>query len=1161
MVRHHPYPHILDQIPRDKNAVIEASAGTGKTFTLEHLIVDRVLAGVPLERILVVTFTEKATAELRRRVRAKLIEVRTSTRDDPEGPSWPIDEEAKGRLSLAERRFPSAAISTIHSFCQRALSEHAFLSRRLFKETVVDGRRVFHEAWRYVVRHELAREPELVPFLETWLTEGRDLDELERLLFAVSRKPGVGPALDLFELERAMNAIRLQDVENAAREASAVRRVNRPWTAKEALQEVAAVISRVKQNGRLFELDDRLREPLDALLHSERRSLERSATGAALLPQLAALKDALAPLEVFLVHAILPRVEARAAEMKRSRGLVDFDDLLHLLDEALSEPERGETLAAALRARYRVALIDEFQDTDLVQWRIFRRLYLGREREERLYLIGDPKQAIYGFRGADVYTYLLAKKEIEAEGGRVVPLVECHRSTRALVEAYNHVILGTSAGPLFSGPVGYDHPAVAAPNAPRFYGPDGREAAPICLVAPEEPIPVGEMRTRLARWMIAEIRRLTNPAAPFRLGEAPVRLADIFVLTYTETEGWDVGDMMMAAGLPHRFFRQEGLFQSREARAWFDVLAAVLDPTDPARRNRAFLSPIFGLAVEEILRLGEASFAHPLVRRLFAWRELMEAREYGRLFSRVLADSGVLRREQVLGRGDRARTNYVQLAEILTEQVGRRKPSPEELVVELGRMIDEEDAPRGGPSANVLRVGAADDAVQIMTSHKSKGLEATVVFLFGGFWAPPTTPPFAYREQGQRRLDVRRAAALDPPTQRKVAVETREENERLGYVALTRAKGRLYLPFRPEVKGGGRYELLELRAQALAEKPGQHAEVRSLSAIPTSVSAPPEVAIVTPEEISTDAGVDAAVGLERLRRSHAGPTLTSYSRMKAELAGSRADARTNEDRVGEVEALTPPTPPADELPGGKETGILVHEVLERVGLDPGIAQQTPEVWAQLPEVAEVLLEAMLLYDLDRSMLPALARLCHRALSAELLLEDGRRLAGLASADRVVRELEFLFPLRGKSSLVIGFTDVVFEKDGKAYFLDWKTDLLPDYSSAALGEHVDKSYRLQVKLYSLALFRLLGTTTPEETAARFGGVLYVFMRGLGAGGEGQWFLRPTHEDLLAWAGELERGQAGTMPLAGKTSTPPPPLQFTFPFAPDDPTLPRKKRRKR
>ena len=239
----------------------------------------------------------------------------------------------------------------------------------------------------------------------------------------------------------------------------------------------------------------------------------------------------------------------------------------------------------------------------------------------------------------------------------------------------------------------------------------------------------------------------------------------------------------------------------------------------------------------------------------------------------------------------------------------------------------------------------------------------------------------------------------------------------------------------------------------------------------------------------------------------------------------------------------------------------MHEVLERVGLDPAIVHQTPEVWAELPDVARVLTEAMLLYDLDRSMLPALARLCHRALSAELLLEDGRRLAGLASADRVVRELEFLFPLRGKSSLVIGFTDVVFEKDGRAYFLDWKTDLLPDYSSAALGEHVDQSYRLQVKLYSLALFRLLGSTTPEETAARFGGVLYVFMRGLGPGGLGQWFLRPTHEDLLAWASELERGQAGTMPLGGKTSTPPPPLQFKFPFAPDDPVEPRKKRRKR
>ncbi|MFO0723024.1 MAG: UvrD-helicase domain-containing protein [Myxococcota bacterium] len=1162
MVRRHPYPPILDQIPRDKNAVIEASAGTGKTFTLEHLIVDRVLSGVPIDRILVVTFTEKATAELRRRVRSKLTEVRTSTLDRAEGPAWEIDAEAEGRLSLAERRFHQASISTIHGFCQRALTEHAFLSRRLFKESIVDPRHHFQEAFSSVVRQELAKDPELVPLLEAWLTEGRELSDLERLLFGVWRKPDVGPVLSEEGLASAIRGLPLETLELVAAELPATGSRTR-LSPRDALREVSSALADVRENGRSFELHERLMAghgPLPVLLGMEgRRLLARSERSKALIPALEALEGSVEPLEVFMVHALLPRVEARAAELKRARGLVDFDDLLHLLDEALREPERGETLAAALRARHQVALIDEFQDTDAVQWSIFRRLYLGRERSERLYVIGDPKQAIYGFRGADVHTYFQAKQEIEAAGGNTVHLVECHRSTKALIDAYNHLMLNTNMGPLFSGPNAYDHPVVASPNAPRFTKPDGQDAAPICLVlSAERDLPLAELRTRLARWMVAEIRRLTDPEAPYRLDGAPVRLSDIFILTHSENDGRDAGDVLMAAGVPHRFFRQEGLFQTREARAWFDVLAAVLEPSDPARRNRAFLSPIFGLDLARVRRLGEPSFAHPLIRRLYAWRELMEGREYGRLFSRILADSGVLRRELILGRGDRARTNHVQLAELLMEEVGRRKPSPEELVVELGRLIEGEELPRGG---NVQRVGAADDAVQIMTIHKSKGLEATVVFLFGGFWSPSPNPPFTYRDEGRRKVDVRRLEALDPKTRQAFEAEALEDNERISYVALTRAKGRLYIPHRQNIKGNGRHRLIELRAASMAGKPAPHAEPRLLEAPLRPGLHLVEAPIVTPEELASDRQKEASTAFEKLRRGHAGRTWTSYSRMKAEQSGARADGRTNDDRVAEVEAALLESLPEDELLPGAKTGVLVHEVLERVPLLPALTEERAEDWAARPEVRAVLEEAAWVHDLEKRRIPALARMTHRAFASPLEIGAAGPLAGLVRAERVVRELEFLFPIKSKSAMVIGFTDVVFEHEKKAYFLDWKTDLLPDYGPEALAAHIDSGYRLQVKLYSLALMRLLHLTSEEEAEAKFGGVLYVFLRGLAGEGSGQWFLRPSYADLVTWSAELEHGQAGVLPIQTRTSTPPAPMQFRFPFAPEDPTEPRKRRKKR
>jgi exodeoxyribonuclease V beta subunit len=287
---------------------------------------------------------------------------------------------------------------------------------------------------------------------------------------------------------------------------------------------------------------------------------------------------------------------------------------------------------------------------------------------------------------------------------------------------------------------------------------------------------------------------------------------------------------------------------------------------------------------------------------------------------------------------------------------------------------------------------------------------------------------------------------------------------------------------------------------------------------------------------------DDAAAYAALRERHAGAIVTSYTRMRGAAArtvwSDPAEARRAEKAADVVDDAA-----ATALAASRSSGVFLHEVLERVPI-AAFAAPDIEAWRAHPEVSLLFEEALAAHRVDRAQRHHAERLVWSAYRTPVLLPGGGRLAGLASASRLVREMEFVFPIPERDhptladavdeplsigrGYVRGSLDLAFEHEGVTYFVDWKSDSLRSYAPDALGRHVREHYQEQATLYALAVVKLLGVRTREEHVARFGGLLYCFLRGLDANGDGVWSARPSWDELLAWESALRarRYRAGS-----------------------------------
>jgi exodeoxyribonuclease V beta subunit len=1132
-------PAVLRHIPLDRHVVIDASAGTGKTFTLENLVVELVLStDLTIDRLLCVTFTEKATHELRARVRGKL-ESLLSGGGEPAtdeqiraGDAWTLDERSRKKLAAALHAFDASTIATIHAFCHRVLRENAFASGRCFEESQVDGREAFARALRDALRNDLARDPARARWLEAALRSGWSIGRIEELLWSCARERApIRPAFDPAALEAALAAFPVDD----AREPRNLGDL-KAWgvhgrtagTICGALSELADLVERAGADAPLF-----VRESKDlvAKLRDRLPSLSpRPGRAARVVAAAMDLARATPPFAAAIAHALLDGVKGELARGKRASGRYDFDDMLSLVDDALRGP-RGGTLAEAMRQRWRYALIDEFQDTDETQWSIFRRAFFERGAgctPSVLLVVGDPKQSIYRFRGADVDTYLAASAEVLAAGGARVRLGDNYRATAALVAATNRFFDQDAADPFFTGDVAYEPVACGREDRALVDG-EGRPLSPLCALRSQGDMPLAN----LGAWIAREARAATDPSRPWRLDGRALDYGDLFVLTRSGREGREIGRALRAAGVPHAFYKEDGLFQTQEARDLRALLWAIDDPDDPGRRVAAWLTPFFGLPLSEVERARALSAAHPLLARLYAWKALADARDFDRLFQSVVGDSGFVRRELFFADGERDLTNTLHLLEVLTEYARGGRVTLRDLVQELAGLIAKTRLPLD-LEGNMQRLESDRRAVQIMTIHKAKGLEAPLVFVAGGLTAGGSDGERAriYHEGGRRLAWV---GSPSPDVKPIIDQEEREEEQRLMYVALTRAMGRLYLPCVRGVDGEpkalrGPYDPVNRRVHTLIKEGDPTVVVEDVDAgsLAAPLAAPRAPWGPVPELLRDDHD---GSRYSALRERHAAAVVTSYTRLRSARATPRFPWGTlAEDTRVEKAATAVDELPATTLRAARSSGIFLHELLERAPLASFVAQGTLEEWRARVDVRALFDEAIAAHRIDPAQREHAEELVWTAYTTPVALPGGGRLDGFAAARALAREMQFVYPIPRPAhppigddpgspppfahGYVRGSLDLAFEHDGLTYFADWKSDSLASYAPDALARHVAAHYMDQAKLYALAVVRLLGVRSREDHEARFGGLLYCFLRGFGETG-GLWSARPGWDEIVAW----------------------------------------------
>jgi exodeoxyribonuclease V beta subunit len=1076
-------PSILDELRADGHAIIEASAGTGKTYAIQHLIIELLRRGAKsIEEILVVTFTEKATAELRGRIRALLEQILraepVAANPPPEGHRRSaIDDAARQRLEQALAAFERAPIFTIHAFCRRVLTEFAFHSGARFTLELGDGRRAFRSAFRAMLREHFAVDPLMREGLQRWLEE-QDADALENLLYEAHRC-----------------RYRPDDRERTIAKAGAV----------------------LAANG---------------------------------------------PIEPLLTDLYLPMVEERLERDKRQRGQIDYDDMLEWVWQALEGPG-GPALTAELRQRYRCALVDEFQDTDDLQWRIFHRVFVEGNEGNRLFVVGDPKQAIYAFRNADVHSYLRARTELCAAGTPVIPIDRNFRSTANLIDACNLIFDQAAQPPLFDGAIKYDRPVTCGVPDRLALDARGGPIVPITLMSYAPPAgekgKAEDTRQQLGRFIAATIKRmLEDPAGaieirePDRSGATPIRrkvaARDIFVLAARNEECRTVGGFLRAAGVPFAYYRLDGLFQTDEATDVLAILRALEDPTDRSRRRSAWMSPFFALGFREIATVADPPAAHPLNQLLNEWRVLAEAEHFAELFDRLLHQSRLTDREIFLKRDERELTNYVHIFELLLERAVADGLSLTEIIELLDDYIHLRAQPPG-QDGNIQRIESERVAVQVMTVHMSKGLEADVVMLFGGLFASNQALPVAiYHQEDERRYAIGKQAR--EVAKKAIKTERAEEDQRLLYVALTRARAKIYLPFYPEGsinKPTGYYAQLNQRLRQMIETCGgakgnaRRAELIEIVDARGSSAAPamkrsmiPLAEWTPPAELLADRSEPESV-FNRLATERGALRMRSYTSLKHESAAWE---------------LTPPdfktdlatTLESEDLPGGSSVGLFLHEVIERVDFDALKAAGDVAQWRRLEGVQRLFRDSMRRHLVrDPRWFDRGTEMVFRTLTSPIAVADGRMIEALVRCSNT-REMEFLFPIpeashpqlggnagenwRADRGYLKGFIDFIFEDDGLIYFADWKSDLLADYRAETIRGHVERNYQLQALIYSVGVLRLLRIRSEADYHRRFGGFLFVFLRGVGAEPDrehGIYFQRP------GWS-EIRRQESALMNLS-------------------------------
>ncbi len=1174
---------VVQSVPLKGIRLIEASAGTGKTYTITSLYVRLVLGHEcsPLspEKILVVTFTRAATEELRDRIRKRLKQALHALEHDLSQDSLIesiasdlVDiSQSKQRLKDAIQIMDMAAIYTIHGFAQRLLRQNAMESSvsddfELSLDEAVVVQQAVRDVWRTHVYPLQGNALNLI--LQNWQTP----NDLQKALMSILHK----------DVEFHVGPVGADYDQACATFEHAHKQLANKWRAVGG-QFISSLHENPKSSGTFTRYLDARTKLINTVLKQDGGISVKDATAfsyftfdgikksvkkggfpsdAAIIDDFTHWWESYQLLEASRNYAsndvlisLLKQTRVRLKQLKDTQGILAPDDLLVLLNDAMGA-KTGPQLLDQIRHQYPVAMVDEFQDTDALQYKVFHAIYQAdlSDIDLAMFMIGDPKQAIYKFRGADIFTYIQAKQAVDG----AYSLDTNYRSTQPMVSAVNgffsrhdRPFIYDKDIPFVSVKAKGDASALVVNNerspALSWMFSDGIDKTSKQDIANECSEGCAQQICELLNLSQQGNATLNAPRSEYEpLITKPLLAKDVAVLVRSARQAKWIKQALSKRGIGSVYVGRESIFQSDQAMAMYSLLQAIHMLSEAQFRN-AIAHPVWCVSLETLQQFinGESLWEVQL-EQLYAARDLWEKKGVMAMFMNWLhvrdLPAAWLSSDSI--EGERCLTNFLHLSELL-QDASSQVQGFQGLISWLSHKIS---INLGQEDQQMLRLESDANLVQIVTIHKSKGLEYPVVFLPFSWDGKESSDPLFFDEDKNKLVcDL----VGDFKDQR--ITEGLAEEVRLLYVALTRASAKCYVAIPKNVTD--KKLLKTLKVSALYHVLSQ-GEVEGLTAqLQIEAGLPENIDIYQTMEMSNAQGT--LVSTEKLQnltvRQFTGRikqdwSMSSFSSLIRHVhvpmsARLNLDEETDDSNEMEANVDLPSSDVKQELAGafafprGAHAGNFLHTLLEEID------------FTQLPDdIDELISDLLTRFSIETKWLDVVKEWLNDILNAPLLPiahqgQETLSLSALTPSKKLV-EMEFYFPVsklnaqdfnhllnqspcldvpvkpaefRQLKGMLKGFVDLIFEWQGQYFILDYKSNYLGENVQAydQIATHVAMSehrYDVQLVIYTLALHRLLQLRIRDyDYDLHIGGAYYLFLRGMSASDDkdhyGQYFHKP------------------------------------------------------
>ncbi len=1169
--------------PIDGRNLIEAGAGTGKTYAISRIVLRLVLEKkIDIGKIAVVTFTEAAAEELRNRIRTILHDAKiaftASAEDetdlrDPLLNSLRLHCDKKQSLDLLDnalRDFHNASLFTIHGFCRRLLFENAFESDQRFdSELVTDQsgivREIVEDFWR---NHFLKASLLFAAFLMEKKMHPHHFSELVEL-YINHHDPVIIPSLSQIECKEIEKEF-IQLFDNASniwrKDSYEIIGILNSMALDSHKYNKKSIMSLVDDFNRIFSTFS-----FNPLIYKNIEKMTRQNIEKAIKKGFSIIKhqffdtcDSLYEKSkklcfiyennlLYLKSQLLLFLNQELTKRKDRQGILFFDDLLLRISKAICIGKKRDSFLQLIRKKYVAALIDEFQDTDPIQYSIFSTIFASGSI---LFLIGDPKQAIYGFRGADIFAYLKASKNVD----RIYTLSKNYRSDKKIVQAVN-TIFGNKKNPFavdeisfqpISSPelTGQNSSIVKQNDGPFIFWMIGRKSFEDSSAAP---VSKTIARQYIIKAIVSEIYKLlgTGERRKNQLRGRALTLSDIAVLVRTNREAEIVYNMLKHNGIPATTVSTGNIFNSSEAKEMYRLLLCMKNPTEPTLLHGALSTIYFGYNAFDINQLNTNQEKWDNVyHRINKYNELWKEHGFMQMIRFFMVREKIGSRLIALPFGERKLSNVLQIMELIGQETIKQNYTIEKTCNWLShRIIQSENAIS---DQELLWLETDEQAVRVLTLHKSKGLEFPVVFCpfcweGSEFFRNRKNLPYIFNDPDDNYLKKIALGNEEIQRYRSIAeFEQLAENIRLLYVGLTRAKSRCYCVW-------GMISSAE--TSALAYLLHGSSETSSVQALGDKLRRMTDEQInnelhklalksdntITINELPADMTFPSYAPEKQIERELTKMDLsenipqpwsvTSYSKLinydRSDPVVIRSEGLDNEKENSVLSILQKPSENTSidmfSFPKGAKSGSLLHDILQQLDFSKIDSRETDTIIEKKIDD----------YGFERIWNQPIKYMLRKLVISPLIYSDGEIYLQTIGKNQYVQEMEFYFPLKHiipkqlndilydmdlrknvsfnekaselnfspKFGFVRGFIDLVIMSDGKCFLIDWKSNYLgpsiEDYNLEAIKKvMLEEKYDLQYALYSTALHIYLSRRRAHYNyQSHFGGVFYIFLRGI------------------------------------------------------------------